>query len=97
MILTFDWDQWNIQKNEIKHGVSRLEAESIFFDNSFVVFYDTAHSSHKEKRWIGYGSSFRNRVLMTAFTLRRNNVRIISARPASKKERKIYEENKRDN
>jgi uncharacterized DUF497 family protein len=28
--LQFDWDQWNIQKNEEKHGISRLEAESIF-------------------------------------------------------------------
>lgn len=30
MKLEFDWDQWNIQKNELKHGVSKLEAESVF-------------------------------------------------------------------
>jgi len=28
--IEFDWDQWNVQKNETKHGVSRLEAESAF-------------------------------------------------------------------
>lgn len=31
MQLKFDWDQWNVQKNESKHGISRLEAESLFF------------------------------------------------------------------
>ena len=31
----FDWDQWNLQKNELKHGASRLEAESSFFDSHY--------------------------------------------------------------
>ena len=98
MILKFDWDQWNIQKNETKHGVSKLEAESIYYDNALVIFEDIKHSTQNEKRWICYGTSLRNRVLMIAFTKRYKKVRIISARPASKKERKIYEEqkNKRD-
>jgi uncharacterized DUF497 family protein len=36
--LSFDWDQWNIQNNEVKHGISRLEAESAFFDKEAAIF-----------------------------------------------------------
>jgi len=90
--LVFDWDQWNIQKNEIKHGVSRLEAESLFFDSDLKLFKDQRHSSVTERRWIGYGKSKTQRVLMVAFTLRRHKVRIISVRPASKSERRVYHE-----
>ncbi len=94
MVLDFDWDQWNIQKNEIKHGVARLEAESIFFDSELLIYNDLKHSTKKEKRYICFGLSIRNRILMIAFTIRSKKIRIISARPASKKERKIYEEQK---
>jgi uncharacterized DUF497 family protein len=91
MLLKFDWDQWNIQKNERKHGVSKLEAESLFFDNKFLIFEDLVHSKKNEKRWISYASSLNRRILMCAFTIRNNKIRIISCRPASKKEREIYE------
>ena len=43
MVLEFDWDQWNIQKNELKHGVSKLEAESLFYNEDFILY-------EKEKR-----------------------------------------------
>ncbi len=90
--LSFDWDQWNVQKNEIKHGVSQLEAESVFYDPDLVLFDDLEHSSQSELRYIGYGESKLNRVLMVAFTFRKKKVRIISARPASRKERQVYHE-----
>ena len=96
MLLKFDWDQWNIQKNETKHGVSKLEAESLFFDEHIAIFEDLTHSSKNEKRWIGYGLSLNKRILMCAFTLRNNKVRIISCRIASRKERIIYEKTKSD-
>ena len=86
----FEWDQWNAQKNEVKHGVSRLEAESAFFDEYYRLFEDLKHSS-EEKRYILYGKSIENRVLMVGFTVRGHRVRIITARPASQRERKIYE------
>ena len=89
--LAFDWDQWNLQKNEVKHGVSRLEAESVFFDEAHKIFVDIKHSVASEKRFIIYGRSLENRVLMIGFTLRSGLVRIITARPASKKEREVYE------
>jgi uncharacterized DUF497 family protein len=90
--LAFDWDQWNIQKNELKHGVSKAEAESMFFDHRLAIFDDIKHSSKKEFRQIAYGISREKRVLMVAFTIRNKKIRIISARPASQKERGIYHE-----
>lgn len=89
--IEFDWDQWNIQKNESKHGVSRLEAESAFFDPHYKLFEDKKHSTAKEKRYIMYAKGAENRVLMVGFTIRSMRVRIIIARAASKKERYIYE------
>lgn len=90
--LEFEWDQWNSQKNETKHGVSRLEAESAFFDGSHKIFSDIKHSTRAEMRYVLYGKSLENRVLMIGFTLRSGLVRIITARPASRKERGVYEE-----
>jgi uncharacterized DUF497 family protein len=92
--LSFDWDQWNIQKNEIKHGIAKREAESVFFDPFLVIFDDEKHSSSRESRWICYGVSKQSRIVMIAFTIRANQIRVISARTASKKERTIYEKNK---
>ncbi|MBI2603199.1 MAG: BrnT family toxin [Deltaproteobacteria bacterium] len=88
--ILFDWDQWNIQKNEIKHGVSHLEAESAFFDPKYKLFKDNKHSSPIEKRYILFGKGIENKILMVGFTLRNSKIRVITARPASKKERQIY-------
>ncbi len=88
--LIFDWDQWNIQKNEIKHGISSVEAESVFFDYKNKIFEDIKHSD-TEKRYIIFGKSAYYNILMIAFTIRKNKIRIISARKASKKEKAIYE------
>ena len=90
----FDWDQWNLQKNEIKHGVSATEAESAFSDKKHCLFEDQRHSSASEIRYILYGLSSGDRILMVGFTLRHKKIRIITARPASKKERSIYEKEK---
>lgn len=91
----FEWDSWNLQKNEEKHGISSLEAESAFFDYSHVIFEDLKHSTNSEKRHILYGKSLESRILMIGFTIRHNRIRIITARQASKKERETYEENKK--
>lgn len=90
--IEFDWDQWNVQKNETKHGVGRLEAESAFHDPHYLLFRDLIHSTPREARYLLYGKSLENRVLTVGFTLRDLRVRIITARPASRKERRIYEE-----
>lgn len=91
----FDWDQWNVQKNELKHGVPKIEAESAFGDECHVLFRDSRHSTVKEERFVLYGLSMERRILMIGFTLRKGKIRIITARPASKKERHVYEEAKK--
>lgn len=88
----FDWDQWNRQKNEGKHGVSATEAESAFADPYLAFFRDDAHSTPDEARFLIYGESIERRVLMIGFTMRQNKIRIITARAASRKERKIYDD-----
>ena len=90
--IVFEWDQWNVQKNEDKHGVSRLEAESAFYDPRHRLFEDRQHTSPREPRYILYGRSLEARVLMVGFTRRGRKVRVITARAASRKERRIYEE-----
>ena len=89
-VLKFDWNIWNINKNEEKHGVSRLEAESAFFDPQIKIFEDIKHST-SEKRYIAYAQSLENRILMIGFTMRTEPIRIITARTASKKEKSFYE------
>jgi len=89
--IVFEWDQWNVQKNEDKHGASRLETESAFYDPQYRLFEDLRHSNSREARYILYGRSLEARVLMVGFTRRGSKVRIITARPASRKERRIYE------
>jgi len=90
--IIFEWDQWNVQKNEDKHGVSTTEAESVFFDSAYKLFEDVKHSSPSEMRYVLFGRSLENRILMISFTKREGRVRIISARPASRKERNLYEQ-----
>jgi uncharacterized DUF497 family protein len=90
----FEWDEGNNTKNYTKHGVSCLEAESVFQDNHHLVFSDPLHSK-QEKRYLTIGQSNRPRILLLAWTLRNKKVRIISARPASTKERLIYENHKK--
>ena len=89
--IAFDWDQWNVQKNELKHGVSRLEAESVFYDPRHRLFVDEKHSKVREPRYILYGRGLESRVLMVGFPIRARRVRVITARPASRRERRIYE------
>ncbi len=92
-MIVFDWDQWNRQKNEEKHGVNAAEAESAFADPHLLVYPDMLHSAH-EKRFGMLGFSNDNRLLMVGFTRRNGKIRVITARPASRKERKLYDEKK---
>jgi uncharacterized DUF497 family protein len=89
--ICFDWDQWNVQKNEKKHGVSCSEAASAFFDAKYKLFEDLKHSFQAEKRYILFGKGSEGKILMVGFTIRINKVRIITARTASSHERRLYE------
>lgn len=95
MKVTFEWDAGNDTKNYTKHGVSCQEAESVFQDVKRLDYSDPFHSL-TEHRFITIGRSNRPRLLCLAWTLRGRSVRIISARPASRKERNVYEEKAAD-
>jgi uncharacterized protein len=77
--------------NLSKHGVSFEEAEAVFQDDHFVAYDDPDHSLG-ERRFIIMGQSTRKRLLVVAYTERREAIRLISAREATKKERQVYEE-----
>ena len=93
MQVKFDWDEGNNTKSYSKHGVSIQESESMFQDVFRIDFSDPFHSTN-ESRYVSIGQSSRPRLLFAAWTLRDRLVRVISIRPASLKERKIYEKNK---
>lgn len=86
----FDWDLGNIEKNQKKHDVSRWECEQLFFNEPLLIHIDERHSQ-SEPRHFALGQTDAQRLLMIVFTVCNNLIRIISARPMSKKERNYYE------
>lgn len=89
-IYTFDWDKGNKDKNVKKHLVSNEECEEVFYDSDKKILKDVFHSG-KEERYILLGKTKAERILYLVFTLRKDKVRVISARDLNKKERKLYE------
>ena len=85
----FDWDGGNLDKNWIKHRVSPLECERVFFNLPFLVFHDETHSK-TEKRYYALGRTDGKRYLQLVFVVRKNRVRIISARDMNRREREAY-------
>ena len=85
----FDWDEGNVRKNWLKHKVTPSECEQVFFNRPLIVQDDINHSQH-ETRFFALGRTDGNRRLFLAFTLRGKNIRIISARDMSRKEREVY-------
>lgn len=88
--IAFDWDAGNSQKNQEKHGVTNQEAEGLFFNEHKFVFEDSTHSQI-EKRYLLLGVTSEARKLAIIFTIRKNKIRIISARDMHKKEMQIYD------
>lgn len=92
MRVEFEWDEDKAASNKKKHQVSFEEAATVFADPLAAIFDDEVHSAD-EQREIIIGHSEKNRLLLVSFTERAGAIRIISAREASKRERKDYEEN----
>jgi uncharacterized DUF497 family protein len=89
----FEWNQQKERLNLRKHGVTFVEATSVFGDPMARIFDDIGHSGH-ESREIIIGHSAEGRLLLVCFTEREENqIRIISARRATKLEQHDYEEN----
>ena len=85
----FEWDEGNFLKNWEKHGVTASECEQVFFNLPLVTGEDRKHSLH-ESRYYAIGHTDKGRYLFIVFTIRKNLIRVISARNMNRKERKAY-------
>jgi len=85
----FDWDDGNRNKNRFKHNVRIKECEEVFSNKPLLVSSDIKHSQ-KEQRMRILGKTNAGRHLALFITIRKNKIRIISARNQNKKERTIF-------
>ena len=88
--LQFEWDPEKALCNFRKHSLSFEEAATVFGDVASITIADPDHSEN-EQRWILLGMSTQGKLLVVVHTERRDNIRIISARRASQRERRTYE------
>lgn len=90
-MIKFEWDPRKDAANQRKHGVSFAEAQSVFFDDHAIQYYDEDHSA-QEDRFIMLGMSLHSRILVVCHCERRSGeiIRIISARKATHAERMHY-------
>jgi uncharacterized DUF497 family protein len=89
--MEFEWDPAKARLNDRKHGIGFEEASTVFGDPLAVTFADPDHSE-AEDRWVTFGQSRKRRLLVVTHFDRAGRVRLISAREATRRERKIYEE-----
>lgn len=89
----FQWDAGNARKSVDKHGVSRGEAEQVFFNDPLLLLPDERHS-HSEPRFHALGRTDDGRGLLIAFTMREDGrlIRVISARDMNRREKVLYEQ-----
>jgi uncharacterized DUF497 family protein len=88
--LVFEWDARKARANLRKHGVSFVEAVSVF-GNPLAAIHDDPDHSMSEARELIVGRSSTGRLLIVSFTQRANSVRIINARRVTRRERRDYE------
>ena len=87
----FDWDGGNSAKNWHKHRVTIRECEEVFVNMPFFIFDDVSHSTSESRHYV-LGFANGGRLLAISFTVRILRIRVISARPMSKNDRKLYVE-----
>lgn len=89
--ISFAWDEQKAVQNARKHKVSFEEAMSVFLDENAIEYFDPDHSED-EDRFLMLGVSWRLRMLVVHYALRQRDrqIRIISARKATKDETKAY-------
>ena len=92
--LNFQWDPSKAASNLEKHGLSFDEASTAFGDPLSRAISDPAHSEDEE-RYLLLGLTYSGRLVVVSFVDRDETVRLISARPASRRERKTYERTSR--
>ncbi len=87
----FEWDKGNLDKSYKKHGITPNEAEEVFLDEEILLLEDDRHSQ-VEERFKAIGKVIKGEILLIVFTVRKTNIRIVSARKANQKERRLYEQ-----
>jgi uncharacterized protein len=87
----FEWDPEKAEQNRRKHGVSLAEASTVFRDPLAITLADVVHSA-VEERYFLIGRSSSGRILVVVHTERGRRIRLISARPATARERRVYEQ-----
>jgi uncharacterized protein len=87
----FEWDPEKAEQNRRKHGVSLPEASTVFRDPLAITLEDVVHSA-VEERYFLIGRSTSGRVLVVVHTERGRRIRLISARPATAREKRVYEQ-----
>lgn len=96
MRYNFEWDPVKARSNAEKHGVSFEQATEVFKDPMALTLYDDDNASSEEDRWITLGQANGQHYLVVAHTYRNQQdnavtIRLISARPATRREIKQYE------
>lgn len=89
--MDFEWDETKAAANVGKHAITFDEAQTVFADPLFVDFYDPGHSD-EEPRYLIIGRSHAGRLLLVSYTERDGKTRLISARLATRREQRDYEE-----
>lgn len=90
MSIEFEWDAAKAEVNLRKHGVSFEEATTAFYDNMSITIPDPLHSE-REARFVLLGRTSAGHLVAVVHVDRGARIRLISARPATRKERKQYE------
>jgi hypothetical protein len=89
--MEFEWDEDKAESNFLKHGIAFEEAVTVFADPYLLFTEDSKHSQQEEREW-AIGEAENGSLIVVIFTMRDDKIRIISARKATKMERKRYEE-----
>ena len=88
MVHVYEWDKSKAFSNKRKHGIDFEYALRVFLDENRIEIYDTVHSTKDEDRYITIGCV--GDILLVVYTIRGSKIRLISARLATSKERRLY-------
>ena len=88
MVLNFEWDEEKAKINLRKHGIPFETAAKVFLDENRIEIFDEEHSNINEDRYITIGMA--NEILFVVYIERQPNIRLISARLATARERGLY-------
>ena len=88
--MDFEWDPAKARSNLAKHGISFSDVEPVFYDQYAISIPDPG--AQAEERFVVVGMDALGRIVVVVYTHRGDSIRIISARRATKSERKTYEE-----